>query len=138
MNAFTAAILADALLVLHVAIVVFVVGLVPLVLIGGAKDWFWVRKRNLRISHVVLMLFIATQTWLGRLCPLTLWEQALRATAGQTTYSESFIEHWLTRLLYWNAPAWVFVAVYTAFALLVAWAWWWVRPGKAPSGRDHT
>ncbi|MDR7150150.1 polyferredoxin [Hydrogenophaga palleronii] len=125
-----AGLLADTLLALHVAIVLFVVGLLPLVLAGGALGWRWVRHYGLRLSHLGLMIFIAAQTWLGQLCPLTVWEQALRRTAGQGSYGESFIEHWLSRLLYWDAPWWVFVAAYTGFALVVIMAWWWVKPGR--------
>jgi len=124
----TAAWLADALLALHVGIVLFVVGLLPLVLVGGLRGWRWVRHRGLRLAHLGLMLFIAAQAWLGRLCPLTVWEQDLRRAAGQGAYTESFIAHWLARLLYWDLPWWVFVALYTGFAALVAAAWWWVRP----------
>jgi hypothetical protein len=63
--------LADALLALHVAIVLFVVGLLPLVLAGGPLGWRWVRHFGLRLTHLGLMVFIAAQTWLGQLCPLT-------------------------------------------------------------------
>jgi polyferredoxin len=126
----TAALLADAILTLHVGIVVFVVGLLPLVLLGGALGWHWVRHFGLRLTHLILMVFIAAQAWLGQLCPLTVWEQDLRRIAGQDSYGESFIEHWLSRLLYWEAPWWAFVAAYTAFAGLVALAWWWIRPGR--------
>lgn len=125
-----AGLLADTLLALHVAIVLFVVGLLPLVLAGGALGWRWVRHYGLRLSHLALMIFIAAQTWLGQLCPLTVWEQALRRTAGQGSYGESFIEHWLSRLLYWDAPWWVFVAAYTGFVLVVIMAWWWVKPAR--------
>lgn len=125
-----AGLLADALLGLHVAIVLFVVGLLPLVLVGGALGWRWVRHFGLRLTHLGLMIFIAAQTWLGQLCPLTVWEQTLRRTAGQGSYGESFIEHWLSRLLYWDAPWWVFVAAYTGFAVVVLLAWWWVKPGR--------
>jgi polyferredoxin len=76
------------------------------------------------------MVFIAGQTWFGQLCPLTVWEQDLRRIAGEVGYRESFIEHWLSRLLYWEAPWWAFVAAYTGFALLVVGAWWWVRPNR--------
>lgn len=130
MNPATAALLADALLALHMGIVVFVVGLLPLVLLGGARGWRWVRRRSLRLAHLGLMLFIAVQAWLGRLCPLTVWEQDLRRHAGQSGYTESFIEHWLSQPLYWDLPWWVFVAAYTAFAGLVVGAWGWVRPTK--------
>lgn len=124
----TAAHLADALMALHAGVVLFVVGLLPLVLIGGARGWRWVHHRGLRFTHLGLILFIAAQTWLGQLCPLTVWEQDLRHLAGQGGYPEGFIEHGLARLLYWDAPWWVFEAAYTAYALLVAVAWWWVRP----------
>lgn len=124
----TASALADALLALHGGVVLFVVGLLPLVLAGGALGWRWVRHRGLRLAHLLLIVFIAGQAWLGQLCPLTVWEQQLRRLAGQGSYTQSFIEHWLSRLLYWEAPWWVFVAAYTAFAALVALAWWWVRP----------
>ncbi len=124
----TARWLADALLVLHVALVVFVVGLLPMVLVGGLRGWRWVRHRGLRLTHLGLMLFITAQTWLGQLCPLTVWEQALRRTAGQAGYSGGLIEHGLSQLLYWDLPWWVFVAAYTGFAALVAGAWVWVRP----------
>jgi hypothetical protein len=133
MNPATAAQLADALLAAHACVVLFVVGLLPLVLIGGARGWHWVRHRGLRATHLALMLFIATQAWFGQLCPLTRWEQDLRRAAGQGSYPESFLEHWLTRLLYWEMPPWVFVAAYTAFAAAVAGAWWWVRPENGRS-----
>ena len=138
MNPTTAALLADALLALHTGIVLFVVGLLPLVLLGGARGWRWVRHRVLRLAHLGLMLFIAAQTWIGQLCPLTVLEQDLRRLAGQSAYGESFIEHWLSRLLYWEAPWWVFVTAYTAFAVPVAGAWWWVRPasGRSAQGLD--
>lgn len=126
----TAALLADALLALHTGIVAFVVGLVPLVLLGGALGWRWVRHAGLRIGHLGLMVFIAAQAWLGQLCPLTVWEQALRRAAGQGSYRESFIEHWLSRLLYWDVPGWMFVAAYTAFTVIVALAWRWVKPTR--------
>ena len=83
MNPTTATLLADALLALHVGVMVFVVGLLPLVLVGGARGWRWVHHRGLRLTHLGLMGFITAQTWLGQLCPLTVWEQDLRLLAGQ-------------------------------------------------------
>lgn len=130
MNLALAALLADTLLALHVGVVLSVVGLLPLVLLGGVRGWAWVRRFRLRLTHLLLMVFIAAQAWLGQLCPLTVWEQDLRRIAGEGSYRESFIEHWLSRLLYWEAPWWVFVAAYTGFAVLVGLAWWWVRPRR--------
>ncbi|MEJ2289537.1 MAG: DUF2784 family protein, partial [Deinococcales bacterium] len=52
----------------------------------------------------------------------------LRARAGDATYSGSFIAHWLEEFLYYDAPAWVFALVYTAFGVLVAASWYFVPP----------
>ncbi|MFC0679653.1 DUF2784 domain-containing protein [Lysobacter korlensis] len=123
-----AATLADAVLVLHVGIVIFVVLGAVLIAIGGARGWQWVRDLRWRLAHLLLMGFIATQAWLGALCPLTVWEQALRRHAGQAVYAESFIEHWLSRLIFFEAPWWAFVAAYSAFAILVLLGWIKVPP----------
>lgn len=127
-----AGLLADAILLLHVAIVLFVVGGQALILLGGWRRWAWVRSRRLRLVHAALVVFIALQAWLGQLCPLTVWEQSLRRNAGQASYGESFIEHWLGRLLYVQAPWWAFVLAYSGFALLVLASWRWVPPRPRP------
>lgn len=118
------AVLADAILSLHVGIVLFLLLGQALILIGGPLRWQWVRWPRFRYGHLGLMAFIAVQTWLGQLCPLTIWEQALRARAGQAAYAESFIEHWLSRLLFVEAPWWMFVAAYSGFFALVVFSWW--------------
>ena len=124
-----AARLADAILVAHVGIVVFVI-LGAVAIFAGRTRWPWVRGFRWRLAHVLLMVFIALQAWLGALCPLTVWEQALRRRAGQASYGESFIEHWLSRLIFFDAPWWSFVAAYSAFAALVIAAWFVVPPRR--------
>lgn len=126
----TAGLLADAILVLHVAVVAFVVGGLLLILLGGALRWRWVRRPGFRWTHLALVGFIVAQTWLGELCPLTTWEQDLRGAAGQVTHDQGFIEFWLGRLIFLEAPWWAFVAAYTLFGALVAASWWWVRPER--------
>ena len=133
----TAALLADAILTLHVGVVAFVVLGQAGILLGAWRRWHWVRNFRFRVAHVVTMLFVALQAWLGALCPLTVWEQRLRAIAGQGSYRESFIEHWLSRLIFFEAPWWMFVAAYTAFAALVLASWWWIPPRRVPTTTDH-
>src|SRR5690606_36619782 len=139
-----AALLADAVLVLHAGVVAFVVLVALAVPVGGVRGWRWVRGYALRSVHLALALVIALQAWLGRLCPLTTWEQALRTRGGQHTYSESFIQYWLSRLIFLEAPWWLFVLGYTLFAGLVAAGWWrWPprrrkgRPGRGGRCRPH-
>lgn len=116
--------LADAVLLLHVAIVLFVVGGLVLVVGGNLAGWRWVNLWWLRLAHLAAIATVVAEAWLGITCPLTTWEMALRAAAGQPAYAGGFLQHWLHRLLYWDAPAWVFTLAYTLFGLAVAWAWW--------------
>ena len=125
-----AAVLADALLLLHAGVVLFVVGGQALVLAGGVMGWRWVRGLAFRAAHLAVLMLVVAQSWLGAWCPLTTWEMALRRAAGQATYGESFIAHWAGRALYFDAPSWVFTAVYTAFGALVLATWWWFPPRR--------
>ncbi len=127
--------LADAILVLHVGIVAFVVLGALAIALGAWRKWAWVHGLRWRLAHVALMVVIALQAWLGALCPLTVWEQALRRQAGETTFRESFIEHWLSRLIFFEAPWWAFVAAYTAFAAFVIALWFAVPPRRKPPER---
>jgi len=129
-----AATLADAILILHMGIVAFVVLGTVLILVGGWRRWHWVRGFKWRVAHLLLMGFVVLQTWLGELCPLTVWEQALRRRSGQVVYDASFIEHWLSRLIFFEAPWWVFVTAYTGFAALVLVAWFKVPPQRVGTG----
>ncbi len=124
--------LADAVLVLHVAVVVFVVGGLVAVLAGNGLGWPWVNGWWFRLAHLLAIAFIVLQSWLGQLCPLTLLESWLRVQAGVGGYQRSFIEHWLQTLLYYEAPFWVFAAAYTAFGAAVLLAWWRYPPRRKP------
>ncbi len=121
---------ADALLIVHALFVLFVVLGLALILAGGVRRWQWVRNPWFRMLHLAAIGVVVLQAWLGRICPLTLWENALRARAGDAVYAGSFIAAHVTALLYYDAPAWLFTAAYTAFAALVVATWWWVRPRR--------
>jgi hypothetical protein len=120
--------LADAVLILHAALVLFVVSGLILVLIGNFLKWRWVNLLWFRLMHLATIAFITVEAWLGLVCPLTTLEMWLRLKAKAVTYEGSFVEHWLQALLFWQAPAWMFTAIYTAFALAVAGAWWCFPP----------
>jgi hypothetical protein len=122
--------LADLMLVVHVGIVLFVVLGQLTILLGGWRGWAWIRHFGLRATHLALIAIVVLQAWLGRVCPLTIWEQALRRQAGQTSYGDSFVEHWLSRLIFFEAPWWVFVAAYSAFAAVVVLSWIWLPPRR--------
>lgn len=125
--------LADGVLAIHAAFVAFVVLGLLLVLAGGVFHWRWVRHPWFRRAHLAAIGIVVLQAWCGVICPLTLLESRLRENAGGTSYQTSFIAHWLHRLLFFDAPPWVFTLAYTLFALAVAASWFWVRP----VGRCH-
>lgn len=120
--------LADAVLALHVAIVLFVVGGLVFTVVGNWRAWRWANALWFRLAHLAAIVVVVAQSWLGVVCPLTSVEMGLRARARATTYSGSFIEHWLGRMLYFEAPAWVFTTVYSLFGLAVAVTWWCFPP----------
>jgi polyferredoxin len=144
--------LADLVLATHVAVVMFVIGGLAAIIIGNCslrcstadihvrvgnfRGWGFVNGWWFRAAHLAAIAVVAAQAWLGVTCPLTTLESALRVKAGGTGYEASFIEYWLTRLLYYDAPAWVFTATYTLFGLAVAAAWWRFPPRRSLSPQE--
>lgn len=120
--------LADLVLTLHVGVVVFVVAGLVAVVAGNLAGWRWVNNPWFRLAHLGAIAVVMVEAWLGLTCPFTTLEMWLRAKAGDATYGGGFIEHWLQRLLYYDAPPWVFTAAYSAFGLLVVATWWWFPP----------
>ena len=115
--------LADAILVIHFLFVVFVVFGLALIPIGLRARWSWVHNRIFRIAHLAAIGIVVLQAWLGQLCPLTIWENNLRRLAGQSAYEETFVEHWLHQVLFYQAEPWVFAMIYTGFGVLVVLVW---------------
>ncbi|MDC6170807.1 DUF2784 domain-containing protein [Paucibacter sp. XJ19-41] len=135
-----AAPLADLVLILHLAVVLFVVfGLVAIVAGNvGRRRWPGVNRRGFRLAHLAAIGIVAAQAWLGQTCPLTLLENWLRRQAGQPAYGgQGFIADWLHRLLFYSAPDWVFALLYSGFGLLVLAAWCYFPPRPRNSG-DRT
>jgi uncharacterized protein DUF2784 len=86
-------VLADLVVAIHIAFVLFVV-------LGGLLVLRW---RRLAYVHVPAAVWGAWIEFTGRICPLTPLENSLRARAGQAGYSGGFIEHYLLPLLYPSA-----------------------------------
>ncbi|TVT57693.1 MAG: DUF2784 domain-containing protein [Azoarcus sp. PHD] len=113
--------LADAALLLHFGVVLFVVLGLPALIIGNRAGWSWVNGFGVRLAHVLAIVVVALQAWLEQYCPLTILESWLRKQGGQSVHARSFIEHWVQCVLYYEAPLWVFATIYTGFGLLVVW-----------------
>lgn len=111
--------LADGVLVLHALYVLFVVGGLLLILAGWWRSWRWTRAFWFRMLHLAAIGFVMLEAWFGVPCPLTVLESRLRVFAGAEDYATSFIGYWLNRLIFYDAPAWAFTALYTVFVALV-------------------
>ncbi len=113
--------LAEAVLAVHLAIILFnLFGLVAVPL-GALYDWPFVRVLWWRVLHVLLLAAVAAQAALGRACILTLWQYDLAGAVAQPT---PLIAGWIDRLVYWPLPLWVFAALYAlvfAYALALFW-----------------
>jgi hypothetical protein len=118
------AVLADFILIAHFAFVLFVVGGLPLIWIGAAMGWRWVRNFWFRVAHLAAIAFVAAEALAGVWCPLTIWEDALRGRHEE----KSFVARWIHRVMFYDLPGWVFTVAYCAFALAVVATWHWVRP----------
>ena len=111
--------LADAILVLHAAFVLFVVGGLAAIWIGLALGLSFARSLWFRGAHIAAIAFVVAETLLGFMCPLTIWEDALRGEVSEAGFIQRGIHAWL----FFNWPPWVFNAIYVAFGGLVAWTW---------------
>jgi polyferredoxin len=105
--------IADAILVVHFLIVLFIVGGLIGVWIGALLGWRWIRNPWLRYAHLAAIAFVAGEAVVGMACPLTVWEDMARGGVQ----AESFIGRWVQRVLFYRAPDWLFTAAYVAWAL---------------------
>jgi hypothetical protein len=84
--------MADLVLVIHLAFVAFVV-------LGGFLVWRW---RRLAWIHVPVALWGGAIAVTGFTCPLTPLENRLLQLGGRAGYQGGFIEHYVTAALYPN------------------------------------
>jgi hypothetical protein len=83
-------ILADLLVVLHLAFAAFVV-------FGGFLAWKW---RWAVLAHLPALAWGFWVETSGQICPLTPLENHFRHLAGQAGYQGGFLEHYLVPILY--------------------------------------
>ncbi|MDN5942004.1 MAG: DUF2784 domain-containing protein [Nitrospira sp.] len=109
--------LADLVLILHLAFVVFV-------LCGGlfVLKWRWIAW-----LHLPAAVWGAVVEFIGWICPLTPLENWLRAQAGEATYRSDFIAQYLLPLLYPdNLTRGIQLLLGTMVVILNAAVYWWL------------
>ena len=117
--------LADLVVVVHLGFIAFLV-------FGGFLAWRWPGVLWVHIPVVAWALVIVT---FSVECPLTPLENHLRHSADQRGYSGSFIDHYLTGVIY-PARYLVLSRVLVAVVVLVAYAGLLVRNLRA-GGADR-
>ena len=100
------ALLANLVLVLHAAFILFVI-------FGGLLVF---RRKRVAWLHVPAAFWGMLIEFRGWICPLTYLENDLRAAAGGSEYSSGFIDHYLVPLVY---PAQLSPAIQVILGLAV-------------------
>lgn len=114
------------LLILHFAVILFVVIGFPVALITN--------HRRFRLIHAGILAFITLLMIFQIPCPITVLEEA---STGES-YEGSFLATWLNRIIYmeWFSPRTVFI-VDMIFAALVFSSFWWWPLKKKPIAEDN-
>ena len=118
--------IADVILVVHFGIVLFIVGGLVAVWIGAGLGWRWIRNPWFRYLHLGAIAFVAAEALLGIACPLTIWEDLARGGVR----AESFVGRWVRRVMFYEAPEWVFTVAYVAWTLATLATLWLVPPRR--------
>lgn len=113
--------LADVVLVVHFLIAAFNAFSLPVIWMGALAGWQFVRNPWFRYSHVGLMGFVLAETVAGKLCPLTIWEGMLRHAGGEgwAGEGESFIGHWVGKILFHDFSQTQYAVAYGVFFGLI-------------------
>jgi hypothetical protein len=124
--------LADLVVVVHLAFLVFVA-------LGAILAWRWPR---LVWVHVPVLMWAVAIVAIGFTCPLTPLEKLLRRRAGGETYDGGFVDHYLEGVVYPGrylvaARAVVLVLVVVGYAGLVRRARSDHRVGRVVEPGDH-
>ncbi len=118
-------ILADVIVVMHFAWILFMLLGFILTLCG----FFWKEffdRWLFRILHLFGITYVSFLAIMGKYCPLTIWENSLRAKYDPTlTYSGSYIVHYIEKLVYLDVnllviliPT-VFIAIFTVVVFMI-------------------
>jgi len=117
-------ILADTIVVTHFAWILFMLTGFILTLRGFFRKGFFDRWL-FRTLHLCGIAYVSLLALMGEYCPLTIWENSLRAKYDPgLTYSGSFIIHYVEKLVYPDVnPLMIqipttFIAVFTVIVFI--------------------
>jgi hypothetical protein len=112
---------ADLMVAIHVSYIAYVVLGQLLIILAAPMKWQWARNPWFRFTHLAAIGIVAYEAIRGLRCPLTVWEEQLRALAGQVfNGSETFMGRVLHDLMFIeNQPEIFFTTMYLGVLVLV-------------------
>lgn len=119
MQANTYILLADLVVVLHLAYVLFVIFGLLAVFVGYLRKWNWVRNRWFRLVHLGMIAIVVVESLLSITCPLTTLESWLRVQGGQSVAQGSFVGRCVHAVLFYQLSPQFFTLAYCGFGALV-------------------
>lgn len=123
------AFLADLVVAIHLAVVVFMILGIVLVLVGWPLKWRWIRNPWFRLTHLGIMGYIVVTALRGEYCFLTTLETDLRRKAGQWRPDDrSFVGGLLHDILFVDVPQSELNRIYFVVGVLVLVTTVCVRP----------
>jgi hypothetical protein len=127
--------LANLIVVIHIAYVVYVVGGLVAILIGALRGRKWIRNPWFRVTHLLAILIVVVEIFLKLNCPLTTWENSVRAAAQQPVDGSAFMDRFLSFILIGSAPGWLIDSVYYVFAVAIVATFFLAPPRWKAVGR---
>ncbi len=114
-------VLADAMVLFHLLYCGYVVFGQLAIVVAAPFRWQWARNPWFRYSHLLAIAVVVLEELMGWRCPLTVWEEQLRALAGQeVTQAESFVGRIARDMLFHtDVPQAVFTLLHAAVGVLV-------------------
>ena len=94
------AFLANVIATVHFGFVAGVLLAQLLILVGIVLRWQWIRNPWFRCLHLGAILFVAYEYYNDIKCPLTEWEEQLRAAAGEEGNDLPFMVRIMERIMF--------------------------------------
>ena len=121
--------IADLIVSIHFGYVIFVVGGLFVIVLGGALRWRFIKNFWFRAIHLIMILIVVFEAVFGISCPLTDWEYEFRIAAGQqNAAAESFVARLIQQIIFYDFPLIVFTIGYGLFGITVLASWWLIPP----------
>jgi len=111
--------LADIIVVVYLIYACFVLFGFLAIVIGVPCGWNWIRNFPFRVTHLICTVFVPLETLIRMTCPLTTLKNFFLRASGVEGYSRSFIGDLVSKILFCEAPEWIFAIIYVTLARLL-------------------